>query len=143
MAVLNHLSQEQRKKHANTKILVVDDQQEIRSLIREVLLDAGITQVYEAADGKAALQFIDADFEMVNCIICDWNMPSLNGCEFLKQIRSVDNQVPFLMVSSRSDKQSILEARTAGVSAYIRKPFSPIQIEEKLRILLGETLMPK
>ncbi len=118
------------------RVLVVDDQPEIRSLVREVLADAGVTQVFEAPDGKAALQFVDADFDMVNLIICDWNMPGLNGVDFLRQIRSVFPDLPFLMVSGRCDKKSVLEAKIAGVSAYIRKPFSPGQMEAKLRIMM-------
>lgn len=118
------------------KVLVVDDQPEIRSLVREVLADAGITQVFEAADGKAALQFVDADFDMVNLIVCDWNMPGMTGIDFLRQIRSVFPELPFLMVTGRCDKKSVVEAKSAGVTAYIRKPFSPGQLETKLRAMM-------
>jgi CheY-like chemotaxis protein len=124
------------KKADHIKVLVVDDQAEIRSLVREVLADAGVTQVYEAQDGKAALQFVDADFDMVNLIICDWNMPGLSGIEFLRQIRTVFPDLPFLLVTGRCDKKSVMEAKMAGVSGYIRKPFSPGQLEEKLRIMM-------
>ena len=126
------------KNASQLKALVVDDQPEVRSMIREILLDTGITQVFEAPDGKAAMQFIDADFDMVNLIICDWNMPGLNGVDFLKQVRSCFPALPFLMVSGNCDKKSILEAKVSGVSAYIRKPFSPSQMEEKLRIIMDE-----
>ena len=126
------------KKPDHLKVLVVDDQAEIRALVREVLADSGVTQVFEAGDGKAALQFVDADFDMVNLIICDWNMPGLNGIDFLRQIRTVFPDLPFLMVSGRCDKKSVLEAKIAGVSAYIRKPFSPGQLEAKLRIMMDE-----
>lgn len=120
------------------KVLVVDDQPEVRTMIREILLDANVTQVFEAPDGKAAMQFIDADFDMVDLIICDWNMPGLNGVDFLKQVRSCFPDLPFLMVSGNCDKKSILEAKISGVSAYIRKPFSPLQMEEKLKILVDK-----
>jgi CheY-like chemotaxis protein len=131
------------KKPDNLKVLVVDDQAEIRSLIREVLVDSGVTQIFEAPDGKAALQFVDTDFDMVNLIICDWNMPGLNGIDFLRQIRTVFPDLPFLLVTGRCDKKSVLEAKMAGVSAYIRKPFSPGQLEEKLRIMMDETINHK
>lgn len=127
------------KKVDHLKVLVVDDQPEIRSLVREVLLDAGITQVFEAADGRAALQFVDADFDMVDLIICDWNMPGLNGIDFLRQIRSVFPDLPFLLVTGRCDKKSVVEAKMAGVTAYIRKPFSPGQLEGKLRIMIDQS----
>lgn len=124
------------KKAASLKVLVVDDQPEVRTMVREVLSDAGVTQVFEAPDGKAAMQFIDADFDMVNLIICDWNMPGLSGVDFLKQVRSCFPELPFLMVSGRCDKKSIVEAKIAGVSAYIRKPFSPGQMEAKIKALV-------
>lgn len=126
------------KNASQLKTLVVDDQPEVRSMIREILLDTGMTQIFEAPDGKAAMQFIDADFDMVDLIICDWNMPGLNGVDFLKQVRSCFPNLPFLMVSGNCDKKSIMEAKVSGVSAYIRKPFSPLQMEEKIKILMDE-----
>jgi len=120
----------------NLKVLIVDDQSEIRSLIREVLVEAGIYQIFEAGDGRSAMQFVDADFDMVNLIVCDWNMPGMNGVDFLRQIRSVFPDLPFLMITGRCDKKSVIEAKLAGVSAYISKPFSPIQLEMKIRNLV-------
>ena len=117
------------------KILVVEDQTEMRSLIRNILAEAGVTQVFEASDGRAALQFIDMAFDCVNVIICDWNMPGLSGVELLRQIRSTDTATPVLMLTARHDKRSVLEAKMAGVTAYIGKPFSEGQLTSKLRIL--------
>lgn len=123
------------KKFAELKVLVVEDQPEIRSMIRELLYDMGVKQLFEASDGREALQFIDADFDIVNFIVCDWNMPGMPGIDFLRQIRTVYPSLPFLMVTGRCDKHSVIEARSAGVTAYIRKPFSPGQLEEKMRVL--------
>ena len=135
---LRNVSRELQKKIDDLRVLIVDDQPEVRSLVREILSEAGVTRIFEAANGKEAMQFIDADFESVNLIVCDWNMPSLTGIDFLKQIRSVFPDIPFLMVTGKSDKNSVLEAKMAGVSAFIRKPFSPEQLEAKLRFLLKE-----
>lgn len=118
------------------KVLIVEDQLEARSLLRHMLNELGVTQVFEAPDGKQALQFTDDAFDMIDLIICDWNMPTMSGVEFLRQLRSVGFDIPFLMVTGRSDKTSVMEAKESGVSGYIRKPFSPVQLEAKLRILL-------
>ncbi len=60
----------------------------------------------------------------------------MSGVELLRKVRDVDPSLPFLMVTGRSDKESVVEAKSSGVTAYIRKPFSPKQLEAKLRIIL-------
>ncbi len=74
---------------------------------------------------------------MVDLVLCDWNMPGMSGLDFLRQVRSVGLEIPFLMVTGRADKESVIEAKDAGVSAYIAKPFSQTQLEAKLRILVA------
>lgn len=136
---LRGVSKEVQKKIEDLKVLIVDDQVEVRGLIRDVLAEAGAGRTFEASNGKEAMQFIDADFESINLIICDWNMPSMNGLDFLRQIRSVFPDIPFIMVTGKSDKNSVVEAKIAGVSAFIRKPFSPEQLESKLKFLVSNT----
>ena len=63
-------------------------------------------------------------------------MPAMTGVEFLRQLRTVDPDVPFLMITGRSDMESVVEAKASGVTGYIRKPFSALQLETKLRIIL-------
>jgi len=117
------------------KLLVIDDNAEARTMMREMLTSIGITQIFEAKNGREGLQFIDAAFDFVDIIICDWNMPSMSGISLLKQLRTVDSEFPFMMVTGRSDIGSVSEAKSAGVSGYILKPFSPAQLETKLRIV--------
>ncbi|MCK5284295.1 MAG: response regulator [Alphaproteobacteria bacterium] len=121
---------------SDLKILLVEDQSEARAMMRNMLMEMGISQVFEAPDGRKALSFIDAAFDFVDLIICDWNMPEMNGVEFLRQLRTVDQDMPFLMVTGRSDMDSVVEAKSSGVTGYIRKPFSPAQFEAKVRIIL-------
>ncbi len=118
------------------KVLLVEDQSEARAMMRNMLAELGITQIFEAPDGKEALQFIDSAYEFINIIMCDWNMPSMNGVELLRQLRTVDPDMPFLMVTGRGDLESIVEAKTSGVTGYIKKPFSAAQLEAKLRIIV-------
>ena len=118
------------------KVLIVEDQSDARAMLRNMLAELGVTQIFEASDGREALRFMDSAFDFVNLVICDWNMPGLTGVEFLRQLRSVDASIPFLMVTGRSDMDSVMEAKSAGVTGYIRKPFSPKQLEAKLRIIM-------
>lgn len=120
---------------ADLKILIVEDQSDARSMLRNMLGELGVTQIFEAKDGGEALRFIDTAFDFVNLVICDWNMPKMSGVELLRQLRTVDPDVPFLMVTGRSDMDSVIEAKGSGVSGYIRKPYSPAQLEAKLRII--------
>ena len=117
------------------KILLVDDNQDARTMLRDMLSELDIMQVFEAPEGGQALKFIDAAFDPMDIIICDWNMPGMSGVEFLRQIRTVYPELPFLMVTGRSDLDSVVEAKTSGVTGYITKPFSKSQIEAKLRII--------
>lgn len=130
----------ERKKTENPlgglKVLVVEDQSDARAMLRNMLMELGITQIFEASDGREALRFMDSAFDFVNLVICDWNMPGMTGLDFLRQLRTVDPATPFLMITGRSDMHSVVEAKTAGVTGYIRKPFSPKQLEAKLRVIL-------
>lgn len=118
------------------KVLLVEDQLEARTMLRNMMLEMGITQVFDASDGREALNFVDAAGDVVNFIICDWEMPKMTGVEFLRQLRTVDQDLPFLMVTGRADMSSVVEAKSSGVTGYIKKPFSSKQLEAKLRILM-------
>jgi two-component system chemotaxis response regulator CheY len=118
------------------KILLVEDQTEARAMMRNMLMEFGVNQIFEAPDGREAFKFIDNAFDFIDLIICDWNMPSMTGVELLRQLRTVDPNIPFLMVTGRSDLESVVEAKSSGVTAYIRKPFSSKQLEAKLKIIL-------
>lgn len=121
---------------ADLKVLLVEDQPEARALMRNMLMELGITQIFVASDGREALQFIDSAYDFIDVVVCDWNMPNMTGVELLRQLRTVDPDIPFLMVTGRGDMESVIEAKSSGVTGYIRKPFSPAQLEAKLRIIM-------
>ncbi len=114
------------------KIMIVEDQQNTRNTLRHMLVEMGVHQIYEASDGDEARDLIEMDETAVDLIICDWNMPNLPGIEFLKHLRAQENRIPFLMVTARNDVNSVMEAKEAGVTAYIRKPFSLSDLETKI-----------
>lgn len=122
-----------KKKFEQICVLLVDDQADSRTLLRTILTGLGISQIYEAQDGKTGMNFMDSAFDDIDIILCDWNMPTMTGIEFLRQIRSTGSNTPFMMITGRSDKSSVVEAKNLGVNVYVRKPYSPIQIEAKLR----------
>jgi two-component system chemotaxis response regulator CheY len=117
------------------RVLIIDDRKETRIMVKSMLGEMGITQIFEANDGREGLEFVDIAFDMIDIILCDWNMPQMDGLQLLQQIRSVNSEMPFLLITGRSDQQSVIEAKGAGVTAYIRKPFSLNHLEAKLRIV--------
>lgn len=118
--------------------LVVDDSVTMRRIVTNSLKALGYTQYIEAADGKEALEKLNANAG-VNFIITDWNMPVLSGLELTKAIRShpEKSNVPILMVTTRGVKEDILQALQARVSNYVVKPFTPQILKEKIDSILA------
>lgn len=121
-------------------VLIVDDQPDTLSLIKNMMSEIGITSIFDADDGQKAMDFINSESEVVDIIICDWNMPKMTGVELLRQIRTVYPDVPFLMVTGRGDMDSVVEAKDSGVTGYIVKPFSAAQLEAKVRAVAHRNL---
>lgn len=132
------MAQPQSASFDQFRVLIIDDRFEARAMLKNMLVEIGVTQVFEAVDGREGLKFVDTAMDMVDMVISDWNMPNMDGVSLLKQIRSVDSSLPFLMVTGRGDIGSVAEAKSAGVSAYILKPYSLVQLEAKLRILVAK-----
>ena len=119
------------------KILVVDDSSTMRRIVINTLKKAGFSEIIEAGDGKEALGKMTSD--KVDFVITDWNMPEMNGLEFVQAVRADADlkDTPILMVTTRSVKEDILEAMKAGVNSYFVKPFTPQTLKEKINLVLG------
>ncbi len=120
---------------ADLKVLVVDDNPQAIKILKMVLTGAGVHQVFTAPDGRAAQEFLDAADDLVDVIICDWEMPRMSGLELLQQVRTVHPDMPFMMLTRHTEAESVKAAKQFGVNAYIGKPYSPQQIREKLEAL--------
>lgn len=119
---------------SKVKVLIVDDASFIRDLVKKGLRACfpGI-EIDDAADGRKAQQLLaHSKFDL---ILCDWEMPEMSGLELLNwcRIEGGLKDVPFIMVTSRSDKENVLQAIQAGVTDYIGKPFSNDQLVSKVR----------
>jgi two-component system chemotaxis response regulator CheY len=106
------------------KILAVEDNRQTMRLLQNMLAEIGIRQVYTAVTGREALDFLGDCEELVDVILCDWKLPEMSGFEVLRQVRTVDPDIPFLMVTGNSDPKSVLQAKNHGVTGYLVKPFS-------------------
>ncbi|RME00946.1 MAG: response regulator [Calditrichaeota bacterium] len=118
------------------KFLAVDDSPTMRRIVANTLRRIGYDDIVEAANGKDALAKLYS--EKIDFIITDWNMPEMDGLEFIQAIKSDDNykELPILMITTRGVKDDILEAMKAGVSSYIVKPFTPQTLKEKIESIL-------
>ena len=119
---------------SKVSVLVVDDATFIRDLVKKGMSDhfPGV-QIEEAVNGRKAQQMLSR--QAVDLILCDWEMPELSGLELLTWCREQDNlkTTPFIMVTSRGDKENVVQAIQAGVSDYIGKPFSNEQLVTKVK----------
>ncbi|HID11266.1 MAG TPA: response regulator [Candidatus Latescibacteria bacterium] len=120
------------------KILAVDDSVTMRRIITNTLKRAGYADVVEAEDGVDALAKLQVEGD-IDLILTDWNMPNMNGLEFVKMVRSDPrfSGIPIIMVTVRGVKEEVLEAMKAGVNNYIVKPFTPQVLKEKIEKVMN------
>ncbi|HTY09832.1 MAG TPA: response regulator [Bacteroidota bacterium] len=114
------------------KFLVVDDSLTMRRIVVNALKTQGFDDVIEAGDGKDAVAKILS--EGAQFVITDWNMPEMNGLELAKWLRSNPQfeSIPILMITTRGNKDDVIEAMKARVNNYIVKPFTPQGLKEKI-----------
>jgi len=114
------------------KILVADDDLELRGLIAYALRQAGYL-VVEAGDGAAALELFDREEPVL--VILDVNMPRLSGLEVCRRLREI-SKVPVMMLTVRSGEEDQVQALDLGADDYLTKPFSPRSLLARVRALL-------
>ena len=127
---------------ASIKFLVVDDSLTMRRIVINTLKTIGYDTVVEAVDGKDAMAKIIS--EGADFLITDWNMPEMNGLELSKWVRNSSNSqgMPILMVTTRGNKEDVIEAMKMRVNNYIVKPFTAQGLKEKIDQIL-KSLEPK
>ncbi len=119
-------------------VLVVDDYNTMRRILRNLLSQIGFSNVEEAEDGSTGLRKLrERSFGLV---ISDWNMAPMSGLEFLKEVRSDGalKDMPFIMITAESKTENVVAAKEAGVSNYIVKPFNADTLKKKIEAVLGE-----
>jgi two-component system, chemotaxis family, chemotaxis protein CheY len=116
------------------KALVIDDSRAMRMVIRRILTAEGL-EVDEAGDGLEALQVL-TDQPLPDVCLIDWNMPNMDGLEFIREVRKRDEWrgLTLMMVTTESESDQIVRALAAGAHEYIMKPFTPEALSEKLRL---------
>jgi two-component system chemotaxis response regulator CheY len=122
------------------RALVIDDSRTVRAIIGTILRELGM-DVTEAGNGRAGLEQLRQS-PGIELILVDWNMPEMNGLDFIKAVRAerAYDPVRILMVTTETEQEQVLRALSAGANEYLMKPFTREILVAKLGLLdvLGE-----
>ncbi len=120
------------------RILVVDDMEAILTLVRVSLRNMGVKNVEIAFDGESAWKILEK--KPIDLIICDWEMPKMNGLELLTRIKESTQlkDIPMLLLTATTEKSLGMKALDAGVSDYLSKPFRPSDLESRVTKMLKQ-----
>ena len=116
--------------------LIIDDSRAMRRILRTVVEPLGF-RILEAGDGREGLDRLEEHYPDVELTLVDWNMPVMNGLEFVKTVRA-DNQyqqMKIAMVTTETQPAQMARALMAGVDEYVMKPFTSEILMEKLRLM--------
>jgi two-component system chemotaxis response regulator CheY len=123
-----------------TRALIVDDSSVMRKIVERALRQAGLESliVHEAASGAEGLERLKNN--SVDLILSDINMPTMDGLEFLRQLKAQNLApgIPVVMITTESSEEHVKQAIQAGARGYIRKPFTAEQVKERVLPLLNE-----
>jgi two-component system, chemotaxis family, chemotaxis protein CheY len=125
----------------NLNVLIVDDMPAMRKVLSNLLESVfGITKIVPANDGKEAIKVLTEMKVPIGLILCDWNMPGMNGLDFFKNISANAKwkSIPFIMITAESEKGHVMEALKAGVNNYVLKPFEASDIKDRMEKVFGK-----
>lgn len=120
------------------RVMIVDDEEMMRALVRRSLEKMGFTQIYAARDGAEALPL--AQSQRPDLIIADYDMPKMHGLQFLKAVRqdSTLDKTGFIMLSGAANEAVVDKADELGVNSFILKPFFPEDLKRRIEALFLE-----
>ena len=118
------------------KALIIDDSRAIRRILGSVVRELGF-EVSEAENGRVGLETLTEMQPPAEVVLVDWNMPEMNGLEFVNQVRADGRWrgVKLMMVTSETEAGQVVKALTAGADEYVMKPFTKEVLHDKMRLL--------
>lgn len=117
------------------RALVIDDAKAMRIILKQIIESIG-GKVEEAGNGKEGLDKLKA-MGQADLVLVDWNMPEMNGLEFVRAVRADANhrKTPIMMVTTETEASQMGKALAAGANEYVTKPFTKDTIQGKLKLL--------
>jgi two-component system chemotaxis response regulator CheY len=117
------------------RALLIDDSRAVRIIIRNILREMGM-DVVEATNGREALEQLQQNPD-VELVLVDWNMPEMNGLDFIRAVRSQHSYdaVRIVMVTTETESEQVIRALNAGANEYVMKPFNRGVLVAKLSML--------
>lgn len=127
-----------------TRVLIVDDFESMRLMTVNVFRELGFEDLIQAEDGDKGWAALETSTPPIGLIISDWNMPNCNGLEFLKKVRADERfkKLPFILATTESEKDNILEALKHSVSNFVTKPFTKEVFQKKLESVHAKIMGP-
>ena len=123
------------------KVLIVDDSLPMRSVVKKTIKASGfkVSQFFDASNGEEALNILRK--EWLDLVLTDYNMPDMNGLELIEEMKKDEElkTIPVVMVTTEGSQQRVEEFMEKGVADYIKKPFTPEEVRNKLNRIMGET----
>jgi DNA-binding response OmpR family regulator len=119
------------------RVLIVDDEALIQRLVYNVLTKLGFRSITVANSGRQAINLVSK--QSFDFIITDWRMEDMDGIELIRFIRTssgVDSRVPIILLTGNTEARDVIEARDAGVTEYIIKPFSAEHLVRRIRAVI-------
>ena len=125
------------------RVLVVDDEEELRHLLQEILRDIGIVRVHLAENGEMAWQRLSRSELEYDLVISDWLMPRMDGFQLLQKMRQWGSETPFMMLTVKVTGEAVAAAKEAGVTLYVAKPFTYGDFSKKISVLAKQIIENK
>jgi two-component system, chemotaxis family, chemotaxis protein CheY len=121
-------------------VLIVDDSLPMRAVVKKTIKASGfeVGKFFDAGNGKEALEILRK--EWLDLVVTDYNMPDMNGLELLSTMKADEilKTIPVVVVTTEGSQQRVKEFMDGGAADYIRKPFTPEEIRNKLSRIMGE-----
>ena len=122
-------------------ILIVDDSQTMRKVIRKAVVLSGFQmgECWEAGEGQEALVLLQS--QSVDLILTDFNMPGMNGLEMIRELKKdgKKGRIPVVLITTQSNDWVVQEGKALGIEGFIQKPFHPETIRDLLNQLMEKS----
>jgi two-component system chemotaxis response regulator CheY len=117
-------------------IMIVDDSDVVRSVVKKTLSLFGYDDVIEADNGEAALEKIKKNLSFIDMFVFDVNMPKMDGITLVGEVRKLNRSIPIIMLTTETDKSKMVQAKKNGATGWIIKPFDSEKFIQVIEMFL-------